>query len=63
MSKFVEMQEVLKLLNADSAEQRLQNLKKVIEAETSHPEVRPEFANNHIHTIYSFSPYSPTAAV
>ena len=26
-------------------------------------EVKPEFVNNHIHTTYSFSPYSPTEAV
>ena len=32
-------------------------------AETEAPKAKPEFANNHIHTIYSFSPYSPTAAV
>lgn len=26
------------------------------------PETTPQFVNNHIHTIYSFSPYSPTGA-
>ena len=63
MSKYVEMQEALKLLNAPSKEQRLENLKKLLASEENRPAVRPEFANNHIHTIYSFSPYSPTAAV
>lgn len=55
--------EILALLNAPTPEERLENLKKVLEAETEAPKAKPEFANNHIHTIYSFSPYSPTAAV
>ena len=55
--------EILALLNAPAPEERLENLKKILAAETEAPEARPEFANNHIHTIYSFSPYSPTAAV
>lgn len=63
MDKFVERQEVLKLLNAPTAEERLSNLEKLIAEETTKPEVKPQYANNHIHTIYSFSPYSPTAAV
>lgn len=54
--------EILKLLNAPSTEQRLQNLKALVESEPV-PTLRPEFANNHIHTTYSFSPYTPTAAV
>ena len=56
-------QEILSLLNAPSAKERLGNLRKIISAETEKPVARPEFANNHIHTTYSFSPYSPTAAV
>ena len=63
MDKFVERQEVLKLLNAPTPEERLANLAIVIGSEKEKPGVKPEFANNHIHTIYSFSPYSPTAAV
>ena len=55
--------EILALLNAPTPEERLENLKKVLAAETQTPQAKPEFANNHIHTIYSFSPYSPTAAV
>ena len=55
--------EILKLLNAPSVEERLSNLEALIRAETSAPAVRSEYANNHIHTTYSFSPYSPTAAV
>ncbi len=63
MDKFEERQEVLKLLNAADPEERLENLKKLLAEEKQKPEVKPQFANNHIHTIYSFSPYSPTAAV
>ena len=63
MSKYVELQKEIALLNADTREERLANLKRLIAEETERPEVKPEFANNHIHTIYSFSPYSPTAAV
>ena len=63
MSKYIELQNELRLLNADTAEERLANLEALIKNEKAHPEVKPEFANNHIHTIYSFSPYSPTAAI
>lgn len=63
MDKFVERQEVLKLLNAPAPEERLANLAILIGGEKEHPEAKPQYANNHIHTIYSFSPYSPTAAV
>ncbi|MCD8363691.1 MAG: PHP domain-containing protein [Lachnospiraceae bacterium] len=63
MDKFEERQEVLKLLNAADPGERLKNLEKLLEEEKQKPEVKPQFANNHIHTIYSFSPYSPTAAV
>lgn len=55
--------EILALLNAPTADERLENLKKIIADEAEAPKARTEFANNHIHTIYSFSPYSPTAAV
>jgi hypothetical protein len=56
-------EEVLTLLNANTAEERLENLRLLIEQEDEKPEERPQYANNHIHTFYSFSPYSPTAAV
>ena len=55
--------EKLSLLNANTMEERLANLEKLIAAETQTPQAKPQFANNHIHTTYSFSPYSPTAAV
>ena len=63
MSKYVELQSELSLLNADTPEERLANLKALLAKEKCAPAVKPEYANNHIHTIYSFSPYSPTAAV
>lgn len=54
------MNDILALLNAKTAGERLSHLRRL----------RPELAlppmgtdvNNHIHTTYSFSPYSPTAA-
>lgn len=63
MEKYVELQKELQLLNVEDPEQRLANLAALLEAETEKPEVKPQYANNHIHTCYSFSPYSPTAAV
>ena len=53
---------VLNLLNAPTKEERLANLATVLET-TQFPPMVPEYINNHIHTTYSFSPYSPTAAV
>ncbi len=54
---------ILERLNAPTMAQRLNNLREILAAETSTPEAKPQYANNHIHTKYSFSPYSPTAAV
>ncbi len=54
--------EILNKLNAPTKEERLENLKKVLET-TQFPPMVPQYINNHIHTTYSFSPYSPTAAV
>ena len=55
--------DILSFLNVSTAEQRLENLKTLIFEEKDKPPVYNEYANNHIHTKYSFSPYSPTAAV
>lgn len=55
--------DTLQLLNAPTAAQRLDNLRDVLSRETQAPEKSDVFVNNHIHTTYSFSPYSPTAAV
>lgn len=56
-------EEILKLLNADTVDKRLENLKTLVLSEKNKPEEKPQYANNHIHTFYSFSPYSPTAAI
>ena len=53
---------VLEQLNAPTKEERLENLKRIA-AQTQFPPEVPQYINNHIHTTYSFSPYSPTAAV
>ena len=55
--------DTLQYLNAPTAAQRLENLRDVLSRETRAPEKSDVFVNNHIHTTYSFSPYSPTAAV
>ncbi len=58
----IDKNEILRLLSVADAEERLDNLSVLVKA---HPpeELRPKFANNYIHTTYSFSPYTPTAAV
>lgn len=53
----------LSKLNAGDSNQRLASLREVLAKEKNSPEVLKQFANNHIHTNFSFSPYSPSAAV
>ena len=53
---------ILDKLNAPTKAERLANLAEVLKT-TVFPEAVPQYINNHIHTTYSFSPYSPTAAV
>ena len=53
---------ILNRLNAPTKQERLANLKEVLK-DTTFPPMVPQYINNHIHTTYSFSPYSPTAAV
>ncbi|MBE6961630.1 MAG: PHP domain-containing protein [Ruminococcaceae bacterium] len=53
---------ILEKLNAPTREERLHNLEAVLK-HTVFPPAVPQYINNHIHTTYSFSPYSPTAAV
>ena len=53
---------VLNQLNAPTKAERLANLAEVLKT-TTFPPMVPQYINNHIHTTYSFSPYSPTAAV
>ena len=54
--------EILNKLNAPTKEERLSNLADALKT-TVFPPMVPQYINNHIHTTYSFSPYSPTAAV
>ena len=54
--------EILNKLNAPTKEERLANLAGILKT-TVFPPMVPQYINNHIHTTYSFSPYSPTAAV
>jgi len=53
---------ILNKLNAPTKAQRLENLAQIVKT-TDFPPMVPQYINNHIHTTYSFSPYSPTAAV
>ena len=53
---------ILNKLNAPTKAERLANLKEVLK-DTVFPPMVPQYINNHIHTTYSFSPYSPPAAV
>lgn len=53
---------VLNQLNAPTREARLENLRALL-PQVDFPPMVPQYINNHIHTTYSFSPYSPTAAV
>ncbi len=55
-------EQILKRLNAPTREERLHNLREEAK-KADFPPMNPRFINNHIHTFYSFSPYSPTAAV
>jgi len=54
--------EILNKLNAPTKEERLANLAAILPT-TQFPPMVDQYINNHIHTTYSFSPYSPTAAV
>jgi hypothetical protein len=53
---------ILNKLNAPTKAERLANLAEILKT-TQFPPMVPQYINNHIHTTYSFSPYSPTAAV
>ena len=55
-------QSILERLNAPTKAQRLANLAEIL-PQTQFPPMVDAYINNHIHTTYSFSPYSPTAAV
>ena len=57
---------LIEQLNADTKEERLAALREIKEktdkGELKAPE-KTAYVNNHIHTTYSFSPYSPTKAL
>lgn len=53
---------ILEKLNAGTKNKRLDALKHEVE-KTDFPTPDPRYINNHIHTTYSFSPYSPAAAI
>jgi len=54
----------LELLNQRDQEKRLSSLEMIFKDSGNGKEiVSTEEVNNHVHTIYSFSPYSPSAAV
>lgn len=54
--------DLLQKINAGDAKERLDSLSKAVKT-ADFPPMDPRFINNHIHTTYSFSPYSPAAAV
>lgn len=54
--------ELVERLNSATSAERLFALKDLLLTEAEKPQKRVNDANNHIHTIYSFSPYSPTKA-
>jgi len=59
-------EDIFRLLNSANREERLGALRKLAQMYESgalEPPARGENVNNHIHTIYSFSPYSPAKAV
>ena len=53
---------ILEKLNAPERAARLENLRTIAD-KTAFPPRDPRYINNHIHTTFSFSPYSPSAAV
>lgn len=64
----MEVNELIQLIgNADvTPDERLSALEKIMEKVKSGEIERPEcgvYVNNHIHTTYSFSPYTPTSAL
>lgn len=54
--------DILNKLNAPTKQERLANLREAVKT-AEFPAMNERYINNHIHTSFSFSPYSPTAAV
>lgn len=64
MNKKEELEKKLQGSNTETRLEALQELSDLIKKEElSRPRVRKNQVNNHIHTTFSFSPYSPTGAV
>lgn len=66
MSVHSQINELIGNLNHDHMDVRLDSLKKLMEKIEAGEIERPltgDDVNNHIHTFYSFSPYSPTKAI
>ena len=62
----MQIEDLIDGLNAKTRDERLSSLKKIkalCDAGGMQEPVRGGSVNNHIHTTYSFSPYSPTKAV
>ncbi len=60
------IEEDIRLLNGGTAKSRLEALQRLRQRMDSGEAARPQsegYTNNHVHTIYSFSPYSPSMAV
>jgi len=55
-------QELIESLNAPEKSERLDALRR-LKALAKSPVSRADYVNNHIHTTYSFSPYSPSKAI
>lgn len=53
---------IISMLNKGSVNQRLDALKTLVYELSIHPKKKEMDVNNHVHTFYSFSPYSPTHA-
>jgi hypothetical protein len=49
-------------LNAATAAERIASLRRLLDRDMPFDTPLSEEVNNHVHTIYSFSPYSPTLA-
>jgi hypothetical protein len=62
--KFMEKEKLIERMNASSVEERLKAAREMGELIRAGEITRRETpeVNNHVHTIYSFSPYSPTLA-
>jgi len=61
-----DMNEEFELLNAGSKDERLGALKELMKKYGAGKKAQPSptsYVNNHIHTSFSFSPYSPTCAL